>query len=417
MRQIELANQQALDIMLKADPVLIDVVTAEKAIPALAEGKKILHAGPPIEWARMCGPMQGAVAGIAVFEGWAENLDDAVDKAASGEYEFHPNHHFDAVGPMTGMTTRSQPLMVVENRSHGNRAYCAINEGLGKVMRFGGNDESVLARLAWLRDVLGPLMGNALRSGDGIALKNLIARGLTMGDEMHQRNVACSGLLLRALSPSLARASTDTEVLAEALAFMGGNDQFFLNVAMACGKSMMDPVRNIDHCCIVTAMSRNGTDFGIRVSGTGDQWFTAPVEMPEGLYFPGFTEADANPDMGDSTIVETIGLGGFAMGAAPAVAGFVGAGAASEAALFTRSMREITCGENPEWTIPAMDYTGVPSGIDIRRVVETGLAPTINTGIAHREPGIGQVGAGVVKAPMRCFTDALRAFAVQEGVV
>ena len=416
MRQIELANQQALDIMLKADPVLIDVVSAENAIPALAEGKKILHAGPPIEWARMCGPMQGAVAGIAVFEGWAENLDDAVEKAASGEYEFHPNHHFDAVGPMTGMTTRSQPLMVVENRSHGNRAYCAINEGLGKVMRFGGNDESVLARLAWLRDVLGPLMGNALRSGDGIALKNLIARGLTMGDEMHQRNVACSGLLLRALSPSLARSSTDTDVLAEALAFMGGNDQFFLNVAMACGKSMMDPVRNINHCCIVTAMSRNGTDFGIRVSGTGDQWFTAPVEMPEGLYFPGFTEADANPDMGDSTIVETIGLGGFAMGAAPAVAGFVGAGAASEAALFTRSMREITSGENPEWTIPAMDYTGVPSGIDIRRVVETGLAPTINTGIAHREPGIGQVGAGVVKAPMRCFTDALRAFASQEGV-
>ncbi|MFK8083820.1 MAG: DUF1116 domain-containing protein [Granulosicoccus sp.] len=417
MQHIENANRQALDIMLKADPVLVDVVPAYEAIPALLEGKKILHAGPPITWERMCGPMQGAIAGIAVFEGWASNLDDAVSRAANGEFEFHPNHHFDAVGPMTGMTTLSQPLMVVENRSHGNRAYCAINEGLGKVMRFGGNDASVLSRLAWLRDVLGPLMGNALRSGDGIALKNLIARGLTMGDEMHQRNVACSGLLLRALSPALARASKDTAVLADALAFMGGNDQFFLNVAMACGKSMMDPVRNIEHCCIVTAMSRNGTDFGIRVSATGDQWFTAPVEMPEGLYFPGFSEADANPDMGDSTIVETIGLGGFAMGASPAVAGFVGAGAASEAALFTRSMREITCGENPEWTIPAMDYTGVPTGIDIRRVVETTLPPTINTGIAHREPGIGQVGAGVVKAPMRCFTDALRAFAAKEGVV
>jgi len=416
MNPIDEANHEALQIMLKADPVLIDVVSAEQAIPALREGKKILHAGPPITWKRMCGPMQGAVMGIAVFEGWANDLDDAAQRAANGEYEFHPNHHFDAVGPMTGMTTRSQPLMVVENRTHGNRAFCAINEGLGKVMRFGGNDESVLARLAWLRDVLGPLMGKALRSGDGVALKNLVARGLTMGDEMHQRNVACSGLLLRALSPSLARASTDTAVLADALAFMGGNDQFFLNVAMACGKSMMDPVRNIEHCCVVTAMSRNGTDFGIRVSGTGDQWFTAPVEMPEGLYFPGFSEADANPDMGDSTIVETIGLGGFAMGAAPAVAGFVGAGAASEAALFTRSMREITCGENPEWTIPSMDYTGVPTGIDIRLVVETGLPPTINTGIAHREPGIGQVGAGVVKAPMRCFTDALRAFAQLEGV-
>lgn len=413
---IELANRHAFDKLLSADPVLVDVLPAVKAIPALAEGRKILHAGPPVSWDRMCGPMRGAIAGIAVFEGWASDLDDAMARAAGGDYEFHPNHHFDAVGPMTGMTTRSQPLLVVENRTFGNRAYCAINEGLGKVMRFGGNDETVLARLAWLRDVLGPLMSDALRAGHGIRLKNLIARGLTMGDEMHQRNVACSGLLLRELSPALARASQDTGVLADALSFMGGNDQFFLNVAMAAGKSMMDPLRDIEHCSIVTAMSRNGTDFGIRVSGTGDQWFTAPVEMPEGLYFPGFSEADANPDMGDSTIVETIGLGGFAMGAAPAVAGFVGAGAASDAADYTRSMREITFGENPEWTIPAMDYVGVPTAIDIRRVVDTGLVPTINTGIAHREPGIGQVGAGVVKAPMACFTKALRAFAQQAGV-
>jgi hypothetical protein len=415
MDVIELANKQALEILLSSDPVLVDVVPAIEAIPALGEGQKILHAGPPITWERMCGPMRGAIAGIAVFEGWADDLDDAMTRAAKGDYEFHPNHHFDAVGPMTGMTTRSQPLMVVENRTFGNRAYCAVNEGLGKVMRFGGNDASVLAKLAWLRDVLGPMMAEALRSGDGIKLKNLIARGLTMGDEMHQRNVACSGLLLRELSPALARVSKDNIALSEALAFMGSNDQFFLNVAMAAGKSIMDPLRDIENCSIVTAMSRNGTDFGIRVSGTGDQWFTAPVEMPEGLYFPGFSEADANPDMGDSTIVETIGLGGFAMGAAPAVAGFVGAGAASDAANFTRSMREITYGENPEWSIPGMDYVGVPTGIDIRRVVETGLTPTINTGIAHREPGIGQVGAGVVKAPMACFTDALRVFAHKVG--
>lgn len=414
---IEVANKLALERLLGADPVLVDVVPAVDAIPALAQGRKILHAGPPIAWEQMCGPMRGAIAGIAVFEGWASDLDDATSRAENGDYEFHPNHHFDAVGPMTGMTTRSQPLMVVENRTFGNRAYCAINEGLGKVMRFGGNDATVLAKLAWLRDVLGPMMAEALRSGDGIKLKNVIARGLTMGDEMHQRNVACSGLLLRELSPAMARVSKDNIALSEALAFMGSNDQFFLNVAMAAGKAIMDPVRDIENCSIVTAMSRNGTDFGIRVSGTGDQWFTAPVEMPEGLYFPGFTEADANPDMGDSTIVETIGLGGFAMGAAPAVAGFVGAGAASDAANFTRSMREITVGENPEWSIPGMDYIGVPSGIDIRRVVETGLAPTINTGIAHREPGIGQVGAGVVKAPMACFTDALRVFAHRVGVV
>jgi hypothetical protein len=233
---------------------------------------------------------------------------------------------------------------------------------------------------------------------------------------MHQRNVACSGLLLRELAPAMARTAKDNGALTEALAFIGGNDQFFLNIAMALGKAIMDPVRGIEGSSVVTAMSRNGTDFGIRVSGTGDTWFTAPVEMPEGLYFPGYTEADANPDMGDSTIIETIGLGGFAMAAAPAVAGFVGAGAASEAANYTRSMAEITLGENPEWTIPALDYAGVPTGIDIRLVLETGLAPTINTGIAHRKSGIGQVGAGVVKAPMVCFIQALSGLAESLGV-
>ena len=415
MQRIEEANQQAIERRVAGDPVLVDVIPAAKAIPALKE-RMILHAGPPIEWDRMCGPMRGAIMGIAVFEGWANDLADAESKATAGEFEFHPNHHFDAVGPMTGMTTVSQSLMVVENKTFGNRAYCAINEGLGKVMRFGGNDAEVLERLRWLRDDFGPAFGRALRHMNGVPLKSLVARGLTMGDEMHQRNVACSGLTLRALSPALAATSSDNESLAKALAFMGGNDQFFLNIAMAMGKSIMDPVCDIEGASVVTAMCRNGTDFGIRVSGTGDTWFTAPVEMPEGLYFPGFTEKDANPDMGDSTIVETIGLGGFAMGAAPAVAGFVGAGASSEAGNYTRTMLEIAITENPEWTIPSMDYLGVPTGIDIRLVVETGLTPTINTGIAHKEPGVGQVGAGVVRAPMACFEQALLAFADRLGV-
>ena len=376
----------------------------------------ILHAGPPIDWDRMCGPMRGAVAGIAVFEGWAEDLSEAENIAESGSFKFRPNHDYGAVGPMTGMTTLSQPVLVVENRSGGNRAYCTINEGLGKVMRFGGNDASVIKRLGWLRDKLGPAIGAALRSGKGIELKSLVARGLTMGDEMHQRNVGCSSLLLRTLAPELSRNVDDRAELAEMLAFIGSNDQFFLNVAMVLGKAIMDPVCNIEGSSVVTAMSRNGTDFGIRVSGLGEEWFTAPVEMPEGLYFPGFSAEDANPDMGDSTIVETIGLGGFAMAASPAVAGFVGAGTPSSAADFTRIMGEITLAKNPEWTIPALDYQGVPTGIDIRLVVETGIAPTINTGIAHRKPGIGQVGAGVVKAPLACFEKALRALAMRLGV-
>ena len=415
MHKIEQANAEALRRMLAGDPVLVDVIPAGEALKGLTP-RHILHAGPPIGWERMCGPMRGAIMGIAVFEGWASDLKDAAAKAEAGAFRFEPNHHYDAVGPMTGMTTLSQPVLVVENRAFGNRAYCAINEGLGKVMRFGGNDAEVLARLAWLREVLGPALGRAIRETGGIPLKPIVARGLTMGDEMHQRNVACSSLLLRLLAPALARTTKDTEALARCLDFIGRNDQFFLNVAMAMGKAITDPARGIEASSVVTAMSRNGTDFGIRVSGLGDAWFTAPVEMPVGLYFPGYSAKDANPDMGDSAIVETVGLGGFAVAAAPAVVGFVGAGPASSAAAFTRAMGEITVASNPEWTIPALDGAGVPVGIDIRLVVETGIVPTINTGIAHREPGVGQVGAGVVKAPIKCFEQALVALAERMGV-
>jgi hypothetical protein len=307
---------------------------------------------------------------------------------------------------MTGITTRSMPLLVVENRKFagaGNAwAACTINEGLGKVMRFGGNDAEVLARLAWLRDEFGPLLGKALRAAP-VPLNPLIARGLTMGDEMHQRNVACSSLLLRILAPRLASS-------VKALEFIGGNDQFFLNVAMAMGKSMLDPARGVAGSTIVTAMARNGTDFGIRVAGQGDAWFTAPVEMPQGLYFPGFSAADANPDMGDSAILEAIGLGAFSMAAAPAVAGFVGAGGFREAVATTRAMSELAAARHPQWQIPALEFAGVPIGIDVRRVVETRIAPAINTGIAHKRAGVGQVGAGVARAPLACFDKALDAF-------
>lgn len=407
---VDEANARALERMLQGEPKLVDVVPAGEVIDGLAE-HTLLHAGPPIEWDRMCGPMRGAVAGAIVYEGWARDLEAAFEMAASGAIGLAPNHHYDAVGPMTGITTPSMPVFVVENTRFGNRAYCTINEGLGKVMRFGGNDASVIARLEWLRDELAPLLAAALAHRGPIDLKSVVARGLTMGDEMHQRNAACSSIFLREIAPAMACASADQEALSEAFTFLAGNDQFFLNVAMAMGKAITDPVMGIPGSTVVTAMSRNGADFGLRVSGAGERWFTAPVEMPEGLYFPGFSEQDANPDMGDSTILETVGLGGFAMAASPAVAGFVGAGSPSDAATFTAAMGEITVGRNPEWSIPALDFAGVPTAIDIRLVVETGVVPTINTGIAHREPGVGQVGAGVVRAPLACFEQAVRTIA------
>ena len=407
---VDAANEEAFERLAKSDPVLLDVRRADEAVPGLGD-RMVLHAGPPIEWPRMCGPMRGAVQGAIVLEGWASDLVSAERLADSGAIRFAPNHQFGAVGPMTGIITRSMPVMVVENRAFGNRAYCTLNEGLGKVMRFGGNDASVLDRLRWIAARLGPALGAALRRSGGLALKPLIARGLAMGDEMHQRNVACTSLFVREMGPALAEVVEDRADLAAILRFVGANDQFFLNIAMAMAKAIADPVREVARSTVVACLSRNGTDFGIHVAGLGARWFTAPVEMPKGLYFPGFGAADANPDMGDSAIVETVGLGGFAMAASPAVAGFIGAGGMAEALRITRDMFEITLGRSPDWKIATMDFAGVPLGIDVRKVVAAGLAPIINTGIAHREPGIGQVGAGVVKAPLACFHAALLACA------
>jgi hypothetical protein len=312
---------------------------------------------------------------------------------------------------MTGIITASMPVFVVENRPHGNRAHATVNEGLGKVLRFGANDASVIARLGWLAREAGPLLGAALRNAGGLDLRALMAQALRMGDEMHQRNIAASALLARALMPHLARAAADTSAVARIADFIAGNDQFFLNLAMAAAKASADPCLEIPGSTMVATMARNGTDFGIRVAGLGDRWFTAPVNTPEGLYFPGFTAADANPDMGDSAIVETVGLGAFAMAASPAVVRFVGAGGLRDAVRVTEEMAEITLGEHPHFHIPTLDERGTPVGIDIRKVVETGITPLINTGIAGRTPGTGQIGAGVVRAPLACFEQALAAAA------
>ena len=415
MEKIEQANREALRRILGGEPELIDVCPAGELLPELDE-YAIGHAGPPIAWEEMCGPMQGAIMGAAVYEGMADTLEQAAEMAASGKIRFISNHSMHCVGPMTGMITRSMPLWVVRNKTFGNFAYSTFKEGIGKVMRFGANSQEVIDRLRWLQNSLGPAMKKALAQSGPISLKLIISRALAMGDEMHQRNVAASSLLTRELAPYLANAVEDAAERFKILSFLSTNDQFFLNLAMAAGKATMDPVRDIPHCSVVTAMSRNGTNFGIQVSALGDRWFQAPACMPVGLYFPGYTEADANPDLGDSAICETFGIGGFAMASSPAVVRFVGAGNISSAMKYSRDMMEITVGENDAYVMPTMDFTGTGTGIDIRRVIETGILPVINTGMAHKKPGVGQVGAGVVKPPMECFEQALYALAEYEGV-
>jgi uncharacterized protein DUF1116 len=413
--QIDDANREAFTRLTSGEAVLIDCCPAREAF-GLPE-RRVLHAGPPIQWAAMCEPLRAAVLCAMRYEEWAADDDSAARLIERQEVDLTPCHHWGAVGPMTGIITASMPVFVIENRVYGNRAYATINEGLGKVLRFGANDASVVARLQWLAAEASPLLGAALRASGGIDVRTLMAQALRMGDEMHQRNIAASALLARAVMPHLARAAGNAGALTRTAEFIAGNDQFFLNLAMAAGKALTDPANGIEHATLVTTMARNGTEFGIRVSGHGERWFTAPVNLPSGLYFPGCSPDDANPDMGDSAIVETIGLGGCAMAASPAAARFVGAGGMAEALQVTAELQEISLGDHPHFRIPMLDERGAPVGIDIRSVIETGITPLINTGIAGRQAGTGQIGAGVVRAPFDCFARALEAFFERTGAL
>lgn len=406
--EIARGTAQSLERLLAAKPMIIGVGRALDTVPGMRRDL-ILHAGPPVEWDRMSGPTRGAVIGGLLYEGMAQTPGEAERLAASGAVEFDPCHHHASVGPMAGVVTASMPVWIVENAAFGNRAYATLNEGLGKVLRYGAYDEEVIAHLRWMERVLAPSLAAALASHGPLDLRNLSAKALHMGDELHNRNRAATSLLIRALAPPLVTTSLRPQETVDVLRFIDGNDHFFLNLSMAACKSALDPAAGIPGSTMVTTMARNGTDFGIQVSALPGRWFTAPAPMVDGLFFPGFGPADAAPDIGDSVITETAGLGGMAMAAAPAIVQFVG-GSAGEALAYTRRMYEITLAEHPTYQIPALDFRGTPTGIDLLKVVETGVVPVVNTGIAHRQPGVGQVGAGLVKPPFECFGKAMFAF-------
>jgi hypothetical protein len=404
---IDQANGEAISRIMAGRPAIVGLDLAHSVIPAMTE-RMILHAGPPITWESMCGPTRGAVMGAMVYEGWADTEQDAARAAANGEVSFAPCHHHNAVGPMAGIISPSMPVWIVENAAFGAHAYCTLNEGLGRVLRYGAFGEEVYERLHWMADVLYPILAAAVEKSGPIDLRAMIAQALQMGDECHNRNRAGTSLLIRALAPSMARTCRDGEKLAQVLEFMDGNDHFFLNLSMPAAKAMLLPAEGIAGSTILTVMARNGTDFGIRMAGDPQHWFTAPAGTVEGLYLPGFSAEDANPDIGDSTITETAGFGGFAMAAAPAIASFVG-GTPQQAIETTLEMYEICFAEHEHFTIPALGNRGTPTGIDVRFVAETGILPKLNTGIAHKQPGIGMVGAGVLRAPKQCFDDAYQA--------
>ncbi|MGO1167457.1 MAG: DUF1116 domain-containing protein [Janibacter sp.] len=407
----EEANRLAIEAVLAVQAMVVDVAPAHEVL-GLQRGE-FLHAGPPLTWENASGPMRGALLGAAALEGLVEDPEDAEALFASGEgVSLEPCHHRRAVGPMAGVVSPSMWMWVLEDPEDGRRTYCSLNEGLGKVLRYGAYSPEVLERLRWMSDKLGPLLAEAVRATGPIDATAILGQMLQMGDEAHNRNRAGTLMLLRDLAPALARSNADSADIADAFAFMGGNDHFFLNVAMPACKLQLDAARGIEGSTMVVAMARNGTEFGIQVAGTGDEWFTGPAQVADGLFLGDFGPEDANPDIGDSAITETAGIGGFSMATAPAIVRFVG-GSVPDALATTRRMGEITLAENSRWAIPVLEFMGAPTGIDVTKVCRTSILPQINTGMAGNVAGVGQVGAGLVTPPGEIFPLALAALAAR----
>jgi hypothetical protein len=409
--KIDSANKEAIHRILTAKPLLVGVKPAIDVLPEMKR-RSIFHAGPPIEWKRMCGPMRGAIVGTIIFEGWANSREEAVKLMEEGEIELSPNHDHDAVGPMAGVISPSLPVMVVKNENYGNVNYGRIVE---QKIQFGAFDKEAIASLQFWTNIVAPSIEKALgkirgQGGIGIDLKSIMARALYMGDELHNRPTAGTALFALSILPHIIEISEDKEQLSQITSYFASNEIFFLCLAMTACKATMDAAREIEHSTLVTVMARNGVEFGIKVSGIGNKWFLGPAGIIRGMYFPGFASRDANPDMGDSAITETAGIGGFALANSPAILSLVG-GTAEDALKYTRQMQQITLAFNDTFLIPLFDFQGTATGIDIRKVVKTGILPVIDTAIAHKEPGIGMIGAGLVTPPMEAFKSALRGYA------
>jgi hypothetical protein len=404
-QRIEQANAEAGKRLVSAEPFLVDIAPAGEVIPGMLD-KMVTHSGPPVPWENMCGAQKGAVIGSVIYEGWADNYEDAEKLLAYGEIRLEPNHHHHAVGPMAGTITKSAPVWVVENKAFGNRAFCRqVEPG----QQFGNYHDDALESLHKWQDIWAPALRKGLKKIGGLDLKPIITQALQMGDELHNRHSASSSLFANKMAVAMAEADIPKSELMPTLYYVTNHNLIFLGLAMACGKAITDPVYDIPYASIVTAMARNGTDFGIRVSSLGDEWFTAPAPFVDGLYLPGYSDKDAGFDMGDSAITETVGWGAFTLAGASGILSLVG-GTPDEAMAYTREMRNITETIHPTYRMPILNFEGISVGIDIRKVVQTGIAPIIDTAIAHKDPGYSIIGAGLVRAPMDCFKKALIAF-------
>lgn len=404
--KIEKANKEAVRRLTSGEPVLVDIAPAGEVIPGM-KGKMITHAGPPIEWQQMCGAQEGAIIGMVLYEGWAKTATEARTLLAKGEIRLEPNHQHQAVGPMAGTISPSAPVWVVENKAFGNRAFCRQVEGN---QQFGDYSDQALQGLYMWRDVWAPTLRQALHSIGGLDLKPIISKALQMGDELHNRQTASSSLFANVMAVAMAQTDLPNKgEMVGTLKYVTNHEMIFLGLSMAAAKATIDPACDIEYSTVVTAMSRNGVEFGIRVSGLGDEWFTAPAPALDGLYLPGYSSKDAGLDIGDSAITETVGWGGFVLGGAPGILSLVG-GTPEEALAYSREMLKITVATHPTYRMPALGFIGTPIGIDIRQVVQTSITPIIDSAITHRDAGYPKIGAGLLRAPLDCFKKALIAF-------
>lgn len=398
------AADATVDILDRTTVELVGIKRAFEVSPHV-DRRRFLHAGPPLSIEEVPGPMRGALIGALIFEGEARTEREARKIIAAGEIELSPCHEAGGVGAMAGIVTPNMPVVVVK-ASSSVTAFSPLNEGLGQALRFGSYDEATLDRLVWLRDIFGPLLDSAIQSGSPIEITEVQAEGLRRGDECHNRNVASSAVLLLRLAADVIKNAKRSQDAADVMTFVLGNRHFFLPFSMAACKAIAQSAAGIRHSPVVTAICANGERLGIRVSGCGDRWFTTASPIGSPRLFEGYTLEDAQPTMGDSFITECLGLGAFSLSAAPAIASFIG-GSPSGSAARVAGLRTICHGTSTRFLLPYEDFAGAPIGIDVGRIAATGRPPLANNGLAHREPGRGQVGAGLTELPLEPFLEAL----------
>jgi hypothetical protein len=400
---VEAANRHAVAVIEGCAPRVVTVAPAGSVIAGLGDGV-LLHSGPPMTWDRVCDPQRRALLAAVLFEGWASSREEAAALLERGEVVLACGNEHGHVGPMTGVCSPSMPVWVVEDGDV--RAFSTLNEGPGRTLWFGVGDDEAVERLRFFRDDLGPRLARLLELRGPVDVFGLAAQGLNMGDELHMRSQATGNLLIRDLLPAFAVAGGE-----EAARFIAGNHHFFLNLTMAAAKCCSLRLGSVRGSSVVSLISRNGVDVGIQLAGMPGRWFTAPAApVADALLREGHAPSDAARDIGDSAVIECVGLGGMALAAAPVVAAFFGGNAAAAAAR-TELMAQICAARSSRFTLSGRDGAGTPVGIDARLVAELDIAPQITTGVLHASSGAGQIGAGVAHQPVEPFRAAITALA------